>query len=76
VNHSFEVNLLSQVQAPDKKLSLSQDRATLKRKTMRDGKRRESGGMHRTPVGEGDRHENGEVLWDDETDERTIDLTV
>jgi len=75
MSEPFDVNLLSNVQALDKKLSISKEFVQLKRKNI-SGRRKKSGNYQAKRLlaePDGDDHDDG---VDEDVSKRTIDITV
>ncbi|MDD5008597.1 MAG: hypothetical protein PHU49_14070 [Syntrophorhabdaceae bacterium] len=75
MSEPFDVNLLSNVQALDKKLSISKEFVQLKRKNISD-RRKKSGSYHGKKLldePDGDGYDDGA---DEDVSKRTIDITV
>jgi len=75
MSEPFDVNLLSNVQALDKKLSISKEFVQLKRKNISD-RRKKSGSYHGKKLlaePDGDGYDDGA---DEDVSMRTIDITV
>jgi len=74
----FDVNLLSNVRALDKKLSISKEFVQLKRKNI-SGRRKKSGNYQAKKLfvePDGDGYDDGDVEDVEDVSKRTIDITV
>jgi len=72
----FDINLLSQIQALDKKLSMSQEHVNFRRKPVEGNKDRDShDNARKFPNNSNQNHQRENILEDDEN-YGTIDITV
>jgi hypothetical protein len=75
MSEPFDVNLLSNVQALDKKLSISKEFVQLKRKNISGRKKRSGHYQAKRLLAEPDRDGQNDGIDDDDS-KRTIDITV
>lgn len=71
-----EIGLFSQVPAMDKKMSVSGDRPSLKKKGPRYGRRGLAGSFETSPGDGQDRDIRGKATRHDDREEHTIDIRV